>query len=452
MSRAKISAGTILETAGGTGRSTPPMTEEPGLSGPYATTPITSGDPRVRAETARLVEAARAIRPRLREAQQRTEDEGRFAPEIDAYFVEHGFYRMLMPLRYGGLELGIGEFYLVISEVARGCPSTAWCLSLSCAHNLTLASYWPESAQREVYRERGYVAAPASGNPMGARVERVEGGILLSGKWRYCSGSPYSTHFFPTVILPATESEPETRAWAVVSRDDYTVLDDWGAVIGMRGSGSNGIEMDRVFVPDHRICPETWTTDLAEPTPGYALHGNPMYSGVFFGFAEGEVASVAVGLGYAACDEYERIIRTTRAPFSATGSMRADNDDWRRVLGMSMSRIDAASATLIRNGELYAEYGRQVAEDGIAFDGSRSMRLNNAHFVAEELVWEALQELIRTAGTSASQDGQRLQRYFRDIWTTMSRTDQFQFFAAPAVGFHFDGAPADVAAEAGVAA
>ena len=442
MSRAKISTDTMLETAGGSQRSTPPLREEPGLSGPYATTPVTESDPRVRAEVLRLIEAAREIRPLLRERQQQTEDNGRFAPDVNEYLIEHGFYKMLMPEKFGGLEIGVANYYTVISEIARGCPSTAWCVSLACAHSLTLASYWGEEAQREIFGQLGYMIAPASGNPMGATARRVEGGIVLSGKWRYCSGAPYSTHFFPTVIVPTSDTEPEYRAWAIVKREDYTVLDDWGAVIGMKGSGSNGIEMQEVFVPEHHLCPETWATSVEEPTVGYWVHGNPEYSGVFFGFAEGEVAAVAVGLGYAACDEYERIIRTTKAPFSASGTLRADNDDWRRVLGMSMSRVDAASATLVRNGEIYAEYGRQVVAGEAAFDASRSMRLNNSHFVVEELVWEALQDLIRTAGTSASQDGQRMQRYFRDIWATQSRTDQFQFFAAPAVGYHFEGTSA----------
>ena len=439
MSRAKISTATMLETAAGGIATTPPMTEEPGLSGPYATLPVTIADPRARGEVLRLLEAARVLRPLLRENQAQTEADGRFSPQVHEYFVEHGFYRMLMPQKFGGLEVGVDGFFSVIAEVARGCPSTAWCLSLSCAHSLTLGSYWPEQAQREIFGKHGYMVAPASGNPTVATVKPVEGGYLISGSWRYCSGAPYSTHFFPTIVVPATDTEPEFRAWAVVSRDDFTVLDDWGAVIGMRGSGSNGIEMTDVFVPAHHVCPETWTTEVTEPTPGYAIHGNPMYSGVFFGFAEGEVAAVSVGLGYAAVDEYERIIRITKAPFSGSGTMRADNDDWRRVLGMSMSRVDAAAAALVHNGELYHEYARQVVSGEQDFDGSRAMRLNNCHFVVEDLVWEALQDLVRTAGTGASMDGQRLQRYFRDIWATVSRTDQFQFFAAPAVGYHFEG-------------
>ncbi|MGW1551604.1 acyl-CoA dehydrogenase family protein [Streptomyces sp. NPDC002346] len=418
---------------------TAPLISEPGLQGPYSQTVVTEQDPRIRTELQRLLDRAREIRPLLRERQAQTEADGQYSAEVHAYFLDHGFYKVLLPSRFGGLELGVPAFFAVISEVARGCPSTAWCLSLSAAHTLTLSSYWGEEAQKSVFGKHGYMIAPASGNPRAATVKHTEDGYLISGTWRYCSGAPYSTHFFPTIVVPATETEEEFRAWAVIDREDYTVLDDWGRVIGMRGSGSNSITMTDVFVPYERVCAETWTTDADGPSVGYGIHGNPAYSGVFMGFAEGEVAAAAVGLGYAALDEYERIIRTTKAPFVDGDVLRADSTDWRRVLGMAMAQIDAASAALIRAGQLYEEYAARSADGTEPFDGARAMRLNNVYFVVEELVWEALQSLIRTAGTGISADGQPLQRYFRDIWTTQSRADQFQFFAAPAMAYHFAG-------------
>lgn len=438
MSRAKVSA-TQNPIATNSGLVTPPLITEPGLAGPYSTFPVTTEDSRVRTELERILAAARDLRPTLRAKQAQTEEDGQYSQEVHEYFLEHGFYTALLPRRFGGLELGVPAFFAMIAEVGRGCPSTAWCLSLSVAHTLTLSSYWSLEAQEEIFGKHGYMIAPASGNPTVATVVPTEGGYLVSGKWRYCSGAPYSTHFFPTVVIPATDDEPEYRAWLVVDRDDYTVLDDWGRVVGMRGSGSNGITMEDVFVPAHHVVAETWTSELVEPTVGFGIHGNPVYSGVFFGFAEGEVAAAAVGLGYAALDEYERIIRTTRAPFDPEGGARADSDDWRRVLGMAMAKIDAAAGALFDGGRRFEEYSRRLVTLGENFDAGRAMRLNNQYFVVEELVWEALQELIRTAGTGFSADGQAMQRYFRDIWTTVSRTDQFQFFAAPAMAFHFAG-------------
>lgn len=414
-----------------------PLEAEPGLAGRHATVLVTEPDPRVRTELRRILDAAVAIRPTLRANQAQTEKDGRYSPEVDAYFREHGFYSALSPQRWGGLELGVPAFFSMIAEVARGCPSTAWCLALSVGHNLTLSSYWPEEAQRELFTPSGHVVAPASGNPTVATVVPVEGGYRITGTWRYCSGSPYSTHFFPTITVPAQGDEPEYRAWAVVSREDYTVLDDWGAVIGMRGSGSNGITMTDVFVPSHHVVADTWTVEASEASVGYLIHENPTYAGVFLGFAEGEVAAVSSGLAYAALDEFERIIRTTIAPFREERGMRADYEDWRRVLGMAMARADAAQAALLQAGRNYEELSRGVAEGEAAFTPSLALRLNELYLVVEEMVWEAVQALIRAAGTGASADGQKMQRYFRDMWTTVSRTDQFEFFASPAMLAHF---------------
>ncbi|WP_406631957.1 hypothetical protein [Amycolatopsis sp. WGS_07] len=321
---------------------------------------------------------------------------------------------------------------MVIAEVGRGCPSTAWCLSLSQAHTLTLSSYWPLAAQDEVFGQHGHMIAPASGNPTSAKVRRVDGGFLISGFWRYCSGAPYSTHFFPTIHVPGDDRRPGYRAWAVVDRADFEVKDDWGRVIGMRGSGSNSIEIaEPVFVPDHRVVAETWTNEVSEPAPGAALHGNPCYSGAFFAFAEGEVAASTIGLGYAAIDELDRIVRVSKAPFDDSGALRAEREDWQRVLSVALAKVDAAAAAVFDGGRRYEEYGRRLVEHGEVFDAGRSMRLNQQYFAAEELVWEALQSIVRAAGTGPQADGQKIQRYFRDMWTAMTRADQIDFFGAP---------------------
>ncbi|WP_157183270.1 acyl-CoA dehydrogenase family protein [Sciscionella marina] len=430
MSRAKIETKPYL-SGGGTMFEIPPMQHEPGVSGSLATMPITGVEPRVRGELGRLLEAARTIRPILREEQADTEERGHYSPRVHEYFRANDFYKLLLPRRFGGLELGPCGFFMVIAEIGRGCPSTAWCLSLSQAHTLTLASYWPLRTQDEVFGRNGYLIAPASGNPTSAKVRRVDGGFRVSGFWRYCSGAPYSTHFFPTIEVPAEGEQPAYRAWAVIDRADYRVQDDWGRVIGMRGSGSNSIEIaEPVFVPEHRVVAETWTNELAEPAPGATLHGNPAYSGAFFAFAEGEVAAATVGLGYAAIDEFERIVRISKAPFDDSGALRAERPDWQRVLSVALAKVDAAAAALFDGGRRYEEYGRLLVENGETFDAGRSMRLNQQYFIAEELVWEALQAIVRAAGTGPQADGQKIQRYFRDVWTAMTRADQLEFFGA----------------------
>ncbi|MFC6234983.1 acyl-CoA dehydrogenase family protein [Leucobacter soli] len=403
---------------------------EPGLDGHGSVALAVEIDPRVQGILEGLLERAREIRPVLRADQAETERRGVYSEQVHEFFLEHGFYRMLMPLKFGGSELTVSAFYQVIAEVSRGCPSTGWCLSLAAGHSLTLGSYWPEDAQREVFGLHGYMISPASGGGPDAELTRVDGGWRVSGTWRYSSGAPYSTHFMPTLLLPDGEGGT-VRHWAVIPRADFEVLPDWGRIMGMRGSGSNSIRIDDAFVPDHLIVRQDWAHELSEPTVGFRIHGNPLYSGTFTAFAEGEVAATSVGLGYAMADEYERIILTAAHPYVRDGSTRAEYADWQRNLGLALSRIDAAAAILARGGQLYGAHAARLVEGVEPFTMSRSTRLSGSYFVVEELIWEAVEMLFRTAGSRYSADGETLQRYFRDMIATRTRTDQWEFVAAP---------------------
>ena len=79
-------------------------------------------------------------------------------------------------------------------------------------------------------------------------------------------------------------------------------------------------------------------------TPGYELHGNPMYGGAFVPFAMGELNSVQVGNAQGAVDEFERIItaRRTWTPGVGEGASRAENKDYQRCLGLGIAYTDAA--------------------------------------------------------------------------------------------------------------
>ena len=420
----------VATTSEGAGTTTGTVKTDTGYAGPFSQQVVTEKEPRIRAELERLLDAARQIRPMLREGQAACEQRGYYAEDVHAYFLDHGFYRMLQPLEHGGLELGPAAFYQVVAEVARGCPSTAWCLSLGSGHSLTLGSYFNAQAHKEVWGEHGFMVCPASGQGRNMTVTRVEGGWHVVGTWRYASGAPYSTHFMATAFLPGEHpGGVERRVWMILNRKDYEIVWDWGRVIGMKGSGSQGITTAGAFVPDHHVSEETWTSEVDGPTVGFEALGNPYFNGTFFGFAEGEVAATSVGLGYAAIDEYQKIITSSTHPWVAGGGLRADHQEWQRVLGMATSYVDAAQAILVQSARLYEEYGVRAASGEEAFDESRSFRLNGVYFVVEDLVYQAMDLLLRTAGTQHSADGARLQRYFRDALTTRTRTDQFEGFS-----------------------
>jgi alkylation response protein AidB-like acyl-CoA dehydrogenase len=308
-----------------------------------------------------LVHRAHELRPLLLEEQAATEARTHFAPETHERFREAGFYRLLVPRRYGGLEVDLPTFYAVMIAVARGCPSTGWQLCLSAGHALQLGSYFSEEAQDELFGAvDGEFIAPLSFAPEGVEVRRVPGGRIVSGTWHFASGIPYSTHHMGLI------HEPEGTVAFVTPH--FRRLDDWGDLIGLKGSGSHSVVVEEAFVPDHHVVPFGFFQDLQGGTPGSALHGNAMYAGQFMAFAMGELNSVQVGTAQAMLDEAERILasRSTNPSGSREdggGVRRAEHPDPQRpseprcLLAAPTSRrpclpSDLAGASVRLSGQL----------------------------------------------------------------------------------------------------
>ncbi len=361
---------------------------------------------------AEMVAKADAFRPRLLAEQAATEARGLYSQELHEAFKEAGFYRLLVPRRYGGLEFDLPTFYRVMSSISRGCPSSGWMLTLGSAHALQLASYWPQRAQDEIFAD-GHVVISASFSFQDARAEPVDGGYRISGTWHFCSGVPHATHHMPLVPVAGGEES----IVAIVPREQFRMLDNWGDLIGLKGSGSHSVVIEDVVVPRHRtITLAEWLAIGVASTPGYRLHANPLYGGAFLAVALGELNSVQVGAAQGAIDEYERLLaRPTRQAGAGEGRRRSEDPNFQRILGLALAYTDAAHSILIRCGELYHEYARLAMEDGDPFGEERTFRIYGQLMTAHKLCWEAGDMVFRAGSTTGARDGATLQRYWRDL-------------------------------------
>ena len=141
-----------------------------------------------------LLDRAIALRPKLVERQAAAEERTHYDEEMHEEFKRAGFYRMFMPRRYGGFEVSVPTFMRVIVEIARGCPSTGWCLALGSNHALMVGSWFPQEAQDEVFAHGRFICASVAA-PISEPAVKVEGGWELNGKVSFCSGIPYSTYY-----------------------------------------------------------------------------------------------------------------------------------------------------------------------------------------------------------------------------------------------------------------
>ena len=363
-----------------------------------------------------LVARAIALRPKLIAQQAETEERTYYSEELHRDFLDAGFYRLYVPRRYGGYELDVPTYLRVVLELSRGCVSTGWCCGLASAHALQIASWFEEKAQAEIFGDGDFRAASVA-MPIGPAV-RTDDCWELSGKVSYCSGIPYSTHYLGQALIAGPDGAPTERPLLFVApRSEFTILDDWGALLGLKGSGSQSIVFDRGRIPAHWALEGAYMVDfdVSAGTPGLRLHGNPMYGGRALACFTMTLAAVMVGGAYQALDEYELLLDSRLTAIPPLQPRRHDAD-YQRWFGSALAKVATAEAALFNCADQHMEACRRAAEDGIPYTYGEDMRLG---CIAREVMvqsWEVMQgEIFRTAGSSAGARGERMERIYRDL-------------------------------------
>ncbi len=206
---------------------------------------------------------------RIAERASITEELRRLPDETIAEARSSGLFELLLPARYGGTQAPFPAVLEPVRQLARGCTSTAWTLGFYALHNWMIALFG-EQAQDEIFAG-GAVLAPAPLAPSG-RGEPIDGGYRITGRWSWATGIMHADWVLVGVLLGSGSSM--FPALAALPITDVTVADVWHTA-GMRGTGSNDVIVDDVFVPAHRIVsvPKVYAGD----SPGAAVHASDTY-------------------------------------------------------------------------------------------------------------------------------------------------------------------------------
>jgi len=372
-------------------------------------------EPELTAE--QLIARAAALRPLLLEQQEDSDRRGYYSEEIHRALLAGGHYRILQPRRFGGYEFGCETFIRCVMEISRGHPAAGWCYALAASHGYVLASHWPAAVQRELFGPDGDFRAAMTAGVSGT-FEPTAGGYVANGVYPFASGIPVSTHFMGTALVRTAQGAPR-QVYFIVPRADFTIEPDWGGErsMGMQGSGSNSVRLSNVFVPERYVVPADImlsTAHLPEGTHGTRLHGNPLYLGVLLGWFSCEFGAILTGTARAALDEFEQQLRTKKMTFNPAQQRMHDPNN-QVTLGEALSRADAAEALTLAATRLYVEqcerFGRERRPIGVA----DTLRVWGISREGCRAACEAVEMLFRAAGATVSKQGQRLQRYFRDV-------------------------------------
>jgi 3-hydroxy-9,10-secoandrosta-1,3,5(10)-triene-9,17-dione monooxygenase len=366
-----------------------------------------------------MIERANALYDMLQADQEEADKRGFYSEQLHEEFTKAGFYRMLQPRMFGGYEFDLATYYRISLEIARGgSAGIAWCLNLAHHHAYIVASFFEEQAQREIFGDGHFVAGARAGGT--ATAKAVDGGYLINGRFRYSSGVPYSTHHLVAVRIDGAQSDgpPDgVMCWAVVPRDKYEILWDWGnyADLGLQASGSNTVVIKDAWIPKHWLVIDNFRNyDQTNGTPGTRLHNNPLYLGNHADMYHAGLVAPQVGTVRAALDEYEHTMRTTRN-WMPPQILQMEDRSHQTAWGMAQALCDTAEMILIRSAEMHAEYSQRWADTGQPFSPEDEVRLYSTLQQAGRLAWRAIEQIWTNGPVDEAKAGAKMQRYYRDV-------------------------------------
>ena len=346
----------------------------------------------------------RDLTPVLTERAQATEDARRLPDETIADLAATGVYDVLVPKRFGGPELALDTLVDACREIGSGCGSTGWVTTIYAMHNWMLALF-PEEAQREVWADRPYGLMPCALSP-GGTAEAVDGGYRVTGRWSWGSGVMHADHVM-VMALVTVEDTLEPRVF-LLPRQDVTVHDVWHTS-GMRGTGSNDIEVPDRFVPSYRSVA---LQDLTEGrSPGAQVNPGMMYRvplvPVFVLTAAAPVLGIAEGL-------LARFAERMKGRVMAYTGVR-QRDMMSGQIRLAKATADLAAARLLLEDEVRRLI--RTYTDGGSYDLAQraNSRLVAGHVTA--VARTVVNELCAVSGASVQFTHSPFQRAQRDVNT-----------------------------------
>ena len=257
-----------------------------------------------------LLDRAAAVAPVLAENAGRHDIEGTFATESLDALRGAGLLAAGVPVELGGLGADNRELAALQRELAHHCGSTA--LATSMHQHVVCFTAWrygrglpgAEATLRRV-AEEGIVLVSTGGgdwtHPRGSAV-KVEGGYRVSGHKRFASQSTVGT----VMSTMATYEDPEQGRRVLnlavpFAAEGVTVLDNWDT-LGMRGTASNDVVLEDVFVPDERVLANRPYGVVDPPLQVIGSVAFPIVSAVYLGVAEAAFAAAVEGARSRAAD------------------------------------------------------------------------------------------------------------------------------------------------------
>lgn len=181
-----------------------------------------------------------------------------FVAENYKALAERGMFIAAVPSELGGGGASHPEICAMIRTLARHCSSTALAFSMHTHIVAGMAFAWrngnkaPEGMLKRVVAEKLVLISTGGSDWLdgSGKLTKVDGGYRLTGRKIFSSGVPAGDFLMTTGVYDDPTGGKTVFHFPVsLKSEGVKILDTW-RTLGMRGTGSNDVELNEVFVPD----------------------------------------------------------------------------------------------------------------------------------------------------------------------------------------------------------
>jgi alkylation response protein AidB-like acyl-CoA dehydrogenase len=353
-----------------------------------------------------LLDAVRALAPRLRAASDEIERGRSLTEPLVQAMVDAGLYRMLIPRSLGGGEIDPLTYFDVIEALTRAESAAGWSVLISTSTLVGTVRAFTDEQLRPLFTSPRRAIMAGSAPPKGRAVS-VPGGYRLTGRWSQGSNvllagwMHLGCHVYDGDTPRLGPDGKPVYRYCVLPTSQVEVLDTW-TTTGMRGTGSHDYTVTDVFIADE------WVHPPVERSP---FRPEPLYQ--FVGWTH--VAHAAVGLGIArvAIEEFVALAGGKQATWLPAEGRLAG----RTTVQAKVARAEA----LVGSGRAYVRDATRDTWETVC-RGERPSpeqravyRLSIAHAMDSAL--EAIDLMYQLGGATAIYATSRLDRCLRDART-----------------------------------
>ena len=354
--------------------------------------------------TQAVLDGVRDLLPALRERADETE-RLRQVPDASVKELEEtGFFRMLQPKRFDGLEGDPIDFFTAVSLIGSACGSTGWISSVLGVHPWQVALFH-DDAQQAVWGDDTSTRLSSSYAPTG-KATLADGGFTLEGRWSFSSGSAHATWVLLGGLVFNEEGQVVDFRTFMVPREKYEIVDVWN-VVGLAGTGSNDIVVEETFIP------EEFTLSMGDTGrcfgPGQEQNPSDLYKLPFHSLFTTTISSPIIGMAKGAYTEHVEMQQArVRAAYAGE---KASSDPFAAVrIARASSEIDAAWALTMAN----IREEQELVAKGEKIPLSLRLRVRRDQVLGTQRAIDAIDDLFEASGGRALANGTYLQRAWRD--------------------------------------